>query len=95
MVINNTQRERERQRETETKTETKIETERDRMTETETDRDRQRVPLRYMLNYSMYSDTVGRSTSVEQHPMKSLSSVCPSIRPSVSKYLQDWIITFF
>ena len=91
MVINNTQRE----RETERDRDKDGDKDRDRERQNDRDRDRQRVPLRYMLNYSMYSDTVGRSTSVEQHPMKSLSSVCPSIRPSVSKYLQDWIITFF
>ena len=34
---------------------------------------------------------VGRSTLVGQRPMKSLSSVCPS----VAKFSQDWIIIFF
>ena len=33
--------------------------------------------------YSMYSDTIGRPTLVGQGPMKSLSSVCPSVCLSV------------
>ena len=39
---------------------------------------------RYMLHYSMYSDSVGRSTSVGQRPMKSLSSVRPAVHPRPS-----------
>ena len=41
----------------------------------------------------------GGSTLVGQCPMKSLSSVrlsvCLSVRPSVTKVSQDWIISFF
>ena len=36
-----------------------------------------------MLHYSMYSDSVERSMSVGQRPMKSLSSVRLSVRLSV------------
>ena len=38
---------------------------------------------------------IERSTFVGQRPMKSLSYVCPSVRPSVTKFTQDWIISFF
>ena len=38
---------------------------------------------------------IGRSTLVGQCPMKSLLSICPSFRPSVTKFSQDWIISFF
>ena len=38
---------------------------------------------------------VGRSTLVREHPMKSLPSSCPSIRPSVTKFSKDWVISFF
>ena len=34
--------------------------------------------------YFAYLIYVGRSTLVGQRPMKSLSSVCPSVRPSLS-----------
>ena len=36
-----------------------------------------------------------RSTLVGQHPMKSLSSVCPlSVRRAVTKFSHDWIMSF-
>ena len=38
---------------------------------------------------------IGRLTLVGQRPMKSSSSVCPSVRPSVIKFSQDMIISFF
>ena len=38
---------------------------------------------------------IGRSALVGQRPTKSLWSVCPSARPSVTKFSQDWIISFF
>ena len=37
----------------------------------------------------------GRLTLVGQSPMKSLSSVCPSVRPSVTNFSQDRINSFF
>ena len=38
---------------------------------------------------------VGGSTLVGQRPVKLLLSVHPSVRPSVTKFFQDWIISFF
>ena len=46
---------------------------------------------------------VGCLTLVGQHPMKSLSpiclsvrpSTCPYVHPSITKFSQDWIISFF
>ena len=46
----------------------------------------------------LYEKNIGRLTLVRQRPMKSLSSVCssvrPSVRPSVTNLSQDWIISF-
>ena len=43
--------------------------------------------------------TIERLTLVGRRPMKSLSSVCLSVRlsarPSVTKFSQDWMISFF
>ena len=41
------------------------------------------------------SEFDGRSTLVGQRPMKLLSSVYPSVNLSVTKFSQDWIISFF
>ena len=46
-------------------------------------------------NHRLYWIIFERSTLVGQRPMKSLSSVCPSVLPSVTKLSQDWIISFF
>ena len=45
--------------------------------------------------YVFLSTHVWRSTSVKQRAMKSLSSVCPSVCLSVTKFSQDWIIGLF
>ena len=43
--------------------------------------------------------SMGCSTLVRQHPMKSLSticlSLCPSVCLSVTKFSKDWVISFF
>ena len=38
---------------------------------------------------------VARLTLVRQRPVKSLSSVCLSVRPYLTKFSQDCIISFF
>ena len=39
--------------------------------------------------------TLSPHNNSSMRPMKSLSSVCPSVCPSVTKFSQDWIISFF
>ena len=45
--------------------------------------------------YSFLHLHIGRSTLIGQRPMKSLSSVYPSVCPSVTNFSQNWIISFF
>ena len=49
---------------------------------------RKMLPLNLFFFRFMW--TIGRSTLVKQRPIKSLLSICPS----VTKFSQDWIISF-